>query len=91
MKKLIKTILTESEFRQIIREEVRAVLDNEDKQIAGLNNEGFINAKQAAEFLKLKIGTIYNLVNKNSIPYHKKPGSNRVLFSKKELSDIYKK
>ncbi|WP_370633097.1 helix-turn-helix transcriptional regulator [Mucilaginibacter sp. UR6-11] len=42
-------------------------------------------------FFKLKPNTIYNLINKNGIPYHKKPGSNRVLFIKSELLEWLKK
>lgn len=85
MKQAFKTILTEQELRSLIRDEVRAVLSNEDVQIAGGGNEGYIDIKQAAEFLKVKTTTVYQYVYNKAIPFHK--SGKRVLFIKSELTD----
>jgi excisionase family DNA binding protein len=84
MKKVIKTEFTEAEIRQIIREEVRAVLYNEDGQVAGTDQEGFINLDQAAEFLKVAKQTLYARTSAGTIPFVKK--GKRLLFKKSELA-----
>ena len=84
MKKTIKTNFTEAELRQIIREEVRAVLNNEDNQVAGTDQEGFINLDQAAEFLKVAKQTLYTKTSAGTIPFTKK--GKRLLFKKSELA-----
>ena len=86
MKKAIMTTYTDQEFRQIIRDELKAVLSEEDAQIAGPNDQGFIDIKQAAEFLKIKVTSIYNLVHAKKIPFHK--SGKRLLFKKTELSEF---
>ncbi|OOQ57229.1 hypothetical protein BC343_16480 [Mucilaginibacter pedocola] len=47
-------------------------------------NEGYLSVSEAGELIKLKPGTIYNLVNQNKIPYHK--SGKRVLFKRSELA-----
>jgi excisionase family DNA binding protein len=84
MKKVFKTIYTDQELRQLIREEVKAVLSGEDQQVAG-GEEGFINITQAADFLKLKTSYIYKLVHGNNIPFHK--AGKRLLFKKSDLAE----
>lgn len=89
MKKAFKTLFTEQELRHLIREELRAVLSEEDRQIGGPEEDGFINIDQAAEFIKLKKTSIYQLVHRKTIPFHK--SGKRVLFKKSELADWIKK
>lgn len=89
LKKYIKTNFSETDIRRFIREEVTAVLNNEPGLIAGSEDEGFLNTDQAAEYIKLKKTTLYNLINQNKIPFHK--SGKRVLFKKSELSDWIKK
>jgi len=84
MKKTITTTYTDSEFRQLIREELKAVLNNEVDAIAVSNEEGYINMDQAVEYLKLQKSTLYNKVHKKDIPFHK--SGKRVLFKKSELA-----
>jgi len=92
MKKIIQTTYTEQEFRQLIREELTAILiDNNKLENKTSEDENFLTASQAGDFLRLKRGSIYNLINQNKIPYQKKPGSNRVLLSKKDLWEWLKK
>jgi excisionase family DNA binding protein len=40
---------------------------------------------QAAEHLGIKTGTLYNLRCKGRVPYHKPPGTGRLIFYKNEL------
>lgn len=85
MKKIIKSTFSEVELRQLIREEVQAVLST----IPGLPrieaNEGFITVDQTADFIKLAKPTIYGLIHRNKIPFHK--SGKKVLFKKSELED----
>ncbi len=46
--------------------------------------------QEAAEFLRLSVPTIYGYVSKSTIPVCKRPGSKRLWFSKKELTDWIK-
>jgi len=48
-------------------------------------SEDLFNIKQAAEFIGLKLPTIYSLVSRSEIPSMKK--GNRLYFSKRELTD----
>jgi excisionase family DNA binding protein len=83
MAKTIKTSYTDEEFRALIRNEVQAVLNN----IPGMPKvevyEGYLTVKQAAEFLKIVTGSLYNLISQNKVPYHK--SGKKVLFKKSEL------
>lgn len=85
MAKQIKTNFTEAEFRQIIREEIKAALNNEDDQVAGTNQEGYITLDQAAEFLKVAKQTLYAKTSAGKIPFIK--NGKRLLFRKSELTD----
>ncbi|WP_090534896.1 helix-turn-helix domain-containing protein [Mucilaginibacter sp. NFR10] len=83
MKHIIKATYTDQEFRQIIREEVQAVLN----AIPGMPtieiDEPLITVEQAAEKLNLVKGTLYNMVSQNKIPYYK--SGKKVLFKWSEL------
>jgi len=83
MHKIIKTNLTEEEFRKIIRDEVRAVINEDPALVAGTEQEGFINIDQAAEFLKVAKQTLYTRTSEGTIPFTKK--GKRLLFKKTEL------
>jgi excisionase family DNA binding protein len=83
MSKTVKTSYTDIEFRQLIRDEVHAVLSTIPGMPKVEVNEGYLTVSQAADTIKLKIGTIYNLVNRNKIPFHK--SGKRLLFKRSEL------
>lgn len=89
MKKAFKTLYTDAEFRQIIRDELRSVLSGEADQVGLAGDEGYLDIKQAADFVKLVPGTIYQLIHKGKIPYHK--NGKRVLFKRSELVAWIKK
>ena len=44
-----------------------------------------LNIRQAAELLGYQVSSIYGLVNKNVIPFFKKPGTAKLFFSRSEL------
>ena len=46
--------------------------------------ENFLSAKEAAQYLRIKIGTLYAKVEKNEIP-HYRSGKRKLLFKTKEL------
>jgi excisionase family DNA binding protein len=49
--------------------------------------EVFLNIEQTAELLSMSKGSIYGLVHRNAIPYHKK---GKLYFLKSEISDWIK-
>ncbi|MDB5131790.1 MAG: Helix-turn-helix domain protein [Mucilaginibacter sp.] len=84
MSKTIKTSYTDLEFRQLIRDEVQTVLNNIPGMPKVEVNEGYLTVKQAAEFIKIVPGSLYNLISQNKVPYHK--NGKRVLFKRSELA-----
>lgn len=83
MKKTVKTSYTDQEFRQLIREELKAVLTGQDEVIAGDGDEGYLNMDQVADYLKISKSKIYKHTMDNTIPFKK--NGRRLLFKKSEL------
>lgn len=48
-------------------------------------NERYLTVSEAADFLNIVKGSLYNMVHQNKVPYHK--SGKRVLFKKSELSE----
>jgi excisionase family DNA binding protein len=84
MSKTIKTSYTDEEFRALIRNELQTVLNNVHGMPRVEVDEGYLTVKQAAEFLKIVTGSLYNLISKNKVPFHK--SGKKVLFKKSELT-----
>ena len=55
------------------------------KSILTSQNDEYLNAVETSKYLKIKIGTLYNLVNKNKITHHK-PNGGKLLFKKSDLN-----
>ena len=69
--------------RSATTEAVEALL--KDKASKELNiTEDFLSAPEAADFLKLKLRTIYNKAEKGELPYARS-GKRKLLFSRKDL------
>jgi excisionase family DNA binding protein len=85
MVKTIKTTYTDDEFRSIIRNEVQAVINGIPGMPKVEVDEGYLTVKQAADFLKIVTGSLYNLISQNKVPYHK--SGKKVLFKKSELKE----
>jgi excisionase family DNA binding protein len=45
----------------------------------------WLNPQQLAQYIDLSKNTIYQYVQKNRIPFHKIPGSSRILFNRLEI------
>ena len=55
------------------------------KSILISQNDEYLNSEEASGYLKIKIGSLYNLVYKNKIPHHK-PNGGMLLFKKSDLN-----
>ena len=53
------------------------------------NKTEFMDVQEASSFLKLKVSTIYQFVDKNKIPFHKP--TKKLLFKKSELVEWVEK
>lgn len=63
------------------------VLDNQ-KQTSNFGiEEEFVGVSGASKITKLSPSTIYNLRHNESIPYYKRDGSNKLMFSVSELKE----
>lgn len=78
--------LTENDLTSIIRAEMASVF----KQLPLVNPidaPAKLTTGEAARYLNVAIGTIYNLRSKGIIPSHKPPGSGRVYCYRHELDE----
>lgn len=81
------------QLKNIIQRSVtQGIIDFFDKKNNKPDNssDDFISAEQAANFLKIKINTIYSKVEKGDLP-HYRSGERKLLFSRKELVDYIQK
>lgn len=85
MKKTVKISYTDQEFRQLIRDELKAVLTGQNDVIASDGDEGFLSIDQAADYLKISKSKIYKHTMDNTIPFKK--NGRRLLFRKSELTE----
>ncbi len=59
----------------------------EAKQANGREpSSDYLGAQEAADYLKIPLGTIYNLVHRRAIPYRKR--GKRLYFNRLELKEI---
>lgn len=82
MKGVIITI-SESDFRNIIKEETNKIVTELEKKLIESNIKDTLSVKEASKVIGLKPSTIYQYVSENKIP-HNKIGK-RLTFSRKEL------
>ena len=54
-------------------------MDNSD------NQKDMMRSREAAEYLGVSVGTLYNWVSTKKIPHYKMPTKKLTLFSKREL------
>lgn len=52
-----------------------------------MENQDLMTINEASEFLKIHIDTLRRKTSRNHIPFAKMPHSNRIYFSKKQLSE----
>ena len=60
-------------------------LKHQPKQVSTEPTDTFLTIQQAAELLSLSVPTLYGYVHRGEIPFFKRPGTKRLIFSKQEL------
>lgn len=76
--------LTEQEFKEFLKPAIREVIQ-EDLHKQKSATPDILNIKEAANFLKLKITTLYEKTSHKLIPHFKK--GNKLYFNRAELQD----
>jgi excisionase family DNA binding protein len=88
MDAIVFTQLSIPEIRQLLRQELQTFFDGNAVVISKPESDELLTIKQAAEFLKLSVPTVYGLVSKDRVPVNKR--SKRLYFSKQELTNWIK-
>jgi hypothetical protein len=52
-----------------------------------MENTDLMNTAEVSEFLKIRIDTLHKKVSRRQIPFTRMPHSNRIYFSKKQVSE----
>lgn len=83
MEKTIMTSLTEADIKTLVKEALKELLGT--GIIKGIQNNvpDLLDIKQAADFLRLKITTLYEKTSKRLIPHFKK--GNKLYFERAKL------
>jgi excisionase family DNA binding protein len=76
--------LDEAEFRVFLKDALMEVL-REVKENAGHDTPDILSISEAANFLKLRVSTLYEKTAEKLIPHFKK--GNRLYFHRKELEE----
>ena len=76
------TNLDEKEFKEFLREALREIV-SENKNLFEQPAPEIMDMKQASEFLRLKITTLYEKTSEKTIPHFKK--GNKLYFHRSEL------
>jgi len=82
MEPIFLTNLNEDEFRKLLKETLREVL-NENGKILDRDVPQILDVKQAAKFLRLEITTLYEKTSRKLIPHSKR--GNKLYFNSSEL------
>lgn len=81
------TNLDEKEFKQFLKDALKEILSENLSALKPQLPE-ILNVQQAADFLKLKINTLYEKTSQKSIPHFKK--GNKLYFHRTELEEWIK-
>lgn len=81
------TSLTEEEFKEFLKSAIKEIISEDLKQ-SNPSLPDLLNIKEAADFLKLKITTIYEKTSQKVIPHFKK--GNKLYFNRSELEEWIK-
>lgn len=88
MEKTVLISMPIDELQTVIIDCVNSCLKYHNWQVEEKDSDQLLNIEQAANFLNLKVPTIYGLVSRSAIPNSKK--GKRLYFSKNELLDWIK-
>lgn len=83
----ILTSLSAEDFKKLLRETVKEVLKEGVHQVKD-NLPEILNVKEAANFLRLKLNTLYEKTSRKLIPHFKR--GNKLYFRKPELESWIK-
>lgn len=83
----IFTSLSAEDFKQLLKETVKEVLKEGLHQVKD-NLPEILNVKEAANFLRLKLNTLYEKTSRKLIPHFKR--GNKLYFRKPELESWIK-
>ena len=72
---------SESEFKALLKETLREIMQEANPISNGVSN--ILDVKQAAEFLRLKVTTLYEKTSRKLVPHFKK--GNKLYFNRTEL------
>ena len=72
---------SEAEFKSLLKETLREIM-REEKSVSQTVSE-ILDVKQAANFLRLKVATIYEKTSRKLIPHFKR--GNKIFFKRSEL------
>ena len=78
------TSFNEQEFKDFLKSSIKEVLKEELQNLKPNQSETF-SIQEAADYLKLKITTLYEKTSRKLIPHFKK--GNKLYFSRLELED----
>lgn len=81
MQKSLMTNYSEDEFKTLLKQTLREIMAETKPAIQAISE--ILDVKQAAEFLRLKVTTIYEKTSRKLIPHFKK--GNKLLFKRSEL------
>ena len=83
MENIVFTQLSIQEVRQMLREEVRAVLG--ERQPIQKDNDGFdlMTIQEVAKFINMAVTSVYGLVHRRKIPHIKR--GKKLIFEKKQI------
>ncbi|MBI4945269.1 MAG: helix-turn-helix domain-containing protein [Bacteroidetes bacterium] len=81
------TNLDEKEFKEFLKEALKEILSDNLSELKPQPAE-ILNVQQAADFLKLKITTLYEKTSRKLIPHFKK--GNKLYFHRTELEEWIK-
>ena len=77
------TNLSEEEFKNFLKETISEILGDKISSIKKSDLPDILNGKEAADFLRLKISTLYEKTSEKTIPHFKK--GNKLYFHRSEL------
>ena len=88
MSPAIFTAFTEQEFKDLLKSTIREVLTESINEFRSAPPDT-LTMQEAADFLKLKLTTMYEKTSRRQIPHSKK--GNKLYFSRVELEEWIKK
>ena len=81
--------LNEGELESLLRRVLREENENKKTSDSNLADQEFLNIRQASQFIKYSVSSLYRKISERAIPFHK-IGEKRVAFKPNELVEWVK-